>query len=249
MRHRLATLAVAVTAVLSLGAAGPAQAAAPRPHPGSRAGMTTRASSPAAVALALSPAGQAGTTGTWTVTPGGSFSAGGARRADIGGLVCQAPGLRTIKGRLKSGSGLPARLGTIWLAEKRSLGCDVQNGAPLLTLTFTGLPWRIWASSYSARLNTVYGRIRGISATIAATPGSPACSAVLGGPAGAATGWNEFRSANSRSFAFLPTGDLRFWNVSGCGGVISDGERAPIFAWFGRLTATATSTAEIITSP
>lgn len=101
----------------------------------------------AALALTLTPVAQAATTATWTVSPDGSFAATGARQAHIGRLICEAPGLRHIKGRLNSGRGLGDRLGTIWLAGGRPLGCDVQNGKPLFTLTFTGLPWRIWAAA------------------------------------------------------------------------------------------------------
>ena len=45
MRHRLATLAVVLTVVLGIGAAGPAQATTPRPHPGT--GMAHVGNSPA----------------------------------------------------------------------------------------------------------------------------------------------------------------------------------------------------------
>lgn len=209
-----------------------------------------------ALALTLAPAAQAGilapaargAASTWTVTPGGAFFAQGARFADFGTLVCDAPGFRNMKGKLKSGSGLPPTIGTIRVAEKHPLGCDVANGKPRLALTFTGLPWGIIAQKYDAKDSFVHGEVFGISATIAATTGNPACTAVIGGPKGKTVGREEFRYHNGGVLRFL-SGDLRFEDVTGCTGVLKNGQKASFTARFGPLTAKGTTTAEVITSP
>lgn len=189
-------------------------------------------------------------TGTWTVTPGGQFSAEGARTTDIGPLVCDSPGFRVIKGRLKSGSGLSSHIGTIFVAERQPLGCHVGTGTTTtLTLTFTGLPWRIVALKYGPKTGSTLGDIYGISATIANTTGGPACTATLAGTGGKTTGRDEFKYKNSGEFLLLGVGDLRFSNVTGCTGELRTGQAGEITAKFGALIAKTSGATETITSP
>lgn len=164
----------------------------------------------AAATLGLAPAPAAAATG-WTVTPGGMFTGSGS--VHVAGITCSS----MLSGRFKHGSGLSGRhLATItnWVFTSCTGG---------FTLAGHGFPWYLNATSYHAGVTT--GTLTSIDLVITGT----GCSATVDGTAaGADNGQEGFTYTTSTSTLTLTDhGNLHAWAVSGCLGLIGDGDPEP----------------------
>lgn len=190
-----------------------------------------------AAILALGLPGPATAAATWTVRPGGYFTAsGGVSLEDTTSgatISCQSQ----VHGRLGSGSGLRgAGLGS--LTSLGLSGCHGPGGLAF-TVALRRLPWTLNALSYSA--GTMTGSITGIDLTLTAAN----CTATVAGRAASKPGMEEFRYTNRTGQLKLlaATSTLHFWDVSGCLSQFSNGDGA---ALAGTLTVKPRQT---ITSP
>jgi hypothetical protein len=171
---------------------------------------------------------------TWSVSPGGAFELHGKigledTRDSTTLVTCEA----TLGGTLKSGSGLKGTgIGSIKTVTLSS--CTGLAGATF-TLTARGLPWTINALSYSGGTST--GSISGIKLGVSTT----SCSSTVAGTSANSPGTEKFRYSNStHKITLLPTtSNMHFWDVSGCLGLLNDGDGA---ALTGTLTSSPTQT-------
>lgn len=181
---------------------------------------------------------------TWTVQPGGpvSLTSGRFTMKDTStGAQTDCPAAR-MRGTLKSGSGLPGTgIGSI-----TSVGfprCGDSVPAPPIP-TATGLPWHVTVTSYNATEGVVTGSLSHVRIKIAAA--LYPCAAVINGTSGtAADGTVKFSYADSTGRLGLLTtgGNLHFYHVQGCAGLLNSGDPATLSATF-TLTP-----AQTITSP
>ena len=157
-----------------------------------------------------------------TITPGGSFTGTGKLTVPIGqaSISCKS----SITGTLASGVVQGDKLGSISSVKK----CT--GAGPLgttLTITFSaGLGSNSWPMVASAfRSGVVSGEISNIKATVSAT----GCTATIAGNSATSPGSIPF-TFNGSTLDFLKGGDLHIWNVSGCFGLIADGDTAELSA-------------------
>ena len=182
----------------------------------------------------------AATATTWTVRPGGSITAA-ATKATLTDTTTGVP-LRCsparMSGTLKTGSGLPGTgVGAITTA---AFQCAGPVGWP--NLTTRGLPWRLTLVSYDAGTGVSRGTLGHLKFVLT----GPACTAVVNGTNGtAADGVVAVRYANATGkLKILPGGgNLHWWHVSGCAGLVGNGDPATLSAAF------AVSPPQTITSP
>jgi hypothetical protein len=180
---------------------------------------TGAAASALTVALCAAPS-SAATTATWTVKPGGNVSASGSLhlKDTKTGTISGCSSIKLIA-VLKSGSGLAGQgIGSI--TSGTFTGCMVLETLNI-DVTANGLPWTVDATSYKSGVTS--GAITGID-FVGAGPG---CSATLDGTAaGKNNGTIKFTYTNSTGkLKLLPKGgNLHWWAVSGCLGVISDAD-------------------------
>jgi hypothetical protein len=187
--------------------------------------IITAGTAAAALTATLGAAPSSATTAakTWTVKPGGSVTVSGS-------LVLKDPKTGTpspcksvkLDANLKSGSGL-AGPGIGSISSSTFAGCSVATGFDPFVVTVNGLPWKLNATSYDAKTGVTTGTITGID--LAAT-GTPGCYAVLDGTAaGADNGMIQFTYTNSTGrLKLLPKGgNLHWWAVSGCAGLLGRG--------------------------
>ena len=185
---------------------------------------------------------------TWTIKPGGAVRAKSGKATvndTTTGTTTTCLSLAT-RGTLKSGSGLSgpdagsiSAVGfnrcTSPLAEIRPRHVGI-----IWTFTATDLPWHV---TFSADNNgVVTGTISHLQITVQTT----ACTAVIDGTSGTASdGVLRFRYTDSTSrLKLLSTGgNLHYYNVSGCFGVIVNGDVATLGATF------TLSPKQAITSP
>ena len=210
-----------------------------------RMGMGAAVAAGAAAVLAVSlgaVASTAVTVRTWTVRPGGAVTATAGRTTLTdtttgNSLACPSS---TLSGTLKSGSGLPGTgIGSI--ATVPSIYCPTPAG-PSFTLMARDLPWHLNVSSYTASTGVVTGSLSHLQ--IAFT--GPGCRAVIDGTSGTAgDGSVEVSYTNSTGRLKLLTadGNLHFYNVMGCFGLINSGDDAALSARF------TVSPRQAITSP
>jgi hypothetical protein len=170
-----------------------------------------------ALGLATSTA-MASNLATWTVKPGGSFSSSGSGQVKDAktGTVAKCTSIKT-SGTLKKGSGLSGSgIGTITKAS--FTGCTIATVS--VTVAVHGLPWKLNASSFSSGVTT--GTISGIDLKATA----PGCSATLDGTgAGKNNGTINVSYTNSTGkLKFLGSGNLHSWAVSGCFGLVNNGD-------------------------
>lgn len=190
--------------------------------------------------LAATPVGAA--TATWTVTPGGNFYSNEEGQntylADTStGIIfrCDSFG---IDGQFKSGSGLTNYIGKVKTASGGGeaggqLGVLLCAGKGIaFYAAFGNLPWGIRAIRYDATAGETFGKLVRISATVSAQSGFPACSAAIDGMApGAGDGTLGFWYLNNGTFHTRGGGtDLHFYDVSGCNGVINNGDSITYYA-------------------
>ena len=179
---------------------------------------------------------------TWTVRPGGPISMKSGKFILTDTTTGSAPTCQSsaLGGTLKSGSELPgARIGSITTA--RFTGCSTPLG-PGFTLQARDLPWHLNVSSYNATTGVVTGSLSRLQIKFL----FPACTAVIDGTSGTASdGIVKFRYTNSTGrLKLLSTGgNLHFYNVRGCAGLIRTGDSATISATY------TVSPKQVITSP
>ena len=186
---------------------------------------------------------------TWTIKPGGAITAksGTATFNDTraGGLfTCTS---LSADGTLKTGSGLAgANAGSIsTLAFGRCTSPLGRFRAPRVDIVWTvqaaGLPWHL--NLVSDDRGVARGTISHIEIKISFVS---ACSAVIDGTSGTAKdGTVRFRYTNGTGhLTVLATGgNLHAYNVSGCAGLVNNGDQVTISATF------ALSPKQTITSP
>jgi hypothetical protein len=177
---------------------------------------------------------------TWTIKPGGATTASatnpGFKDLTTGSTFACASA--TFSGRLKSGGGLSgSEAGSI--SAVSFLHCSGPLGE-VIVLTPTDLPWHLNLSSYSSGVAT--GSISHIQMQFA----FPSCTAVIDGTsATASNGHVKFRYADrtGRLTTLVTGGDLHFYNVSGCAGIVRTGDALTVGTTF------TLSPKQTITSP
>jgi hypothetical protein len=191
----------------------------------------------AVLAVTLGATSSSAATATWTIKPGGNFSASGKiTLTDTSGgaaITCSS----RWTGRFKSGHGLPgAGLGMV-----RGLSLSNCSAAGGLKFTVTArLPWSINGTSYKPGVTK--GTITRIHLKLAGAP----CSAVMDGTSGSADNGKVTFSYTNRTGQMVLLGsrsNLHFWNIQGCLGLINSGDG-------GSMTGTLTlSPRQAISSP
>jgi hypothetical protein len=180
-------------------------------------------------AAALSPA--AATTMTWTVKPGGAVAgkAGMTTLRDTTTntlLNCKSA---TMTGTLKAGSGLPGPgIGSISMAAFRGCGHIASQD-----LKARGLPWHLNLVSYDAATGVSRGTISHLKIAFAPAPGG--CTAVVNGTSGSnPDGVVAVTYANQTGkLKIHPAGGtLHFYHITGCAGLLRDGDTATLSATF-----------------
>jgi hypothetical protein len=178
--------------------------------------------SAAALAISLGATTASATTAsTWTVTPGGAWTASGSAQVKdtTTGTVAKCTSLK-MAGTLKSGSGLAgAKISTI--TSGTFSGCTIATIG--VTVTSHGFPWYLNATSYNSSTGTTTGTITGIDLTAT----GPGCAATLDGTAaGADNGTVNVTYSNSTHVLTLLAsgGNLHSWGVTGCFGLINNGD-------------------------
>jgi hypothetical protein len=167
------------------------------------------------VGLVASPALAA----TWTVKPGGNFTATAGKTTltdkNTGAvLTCKSS---KSTGTLKSGKGLAgAGIGSI-----KTQTFSTCTGPLGLTFTVkTGhLPWKLNASSFKSGVTT--GTITGIHATLS----GPACTATVDGTGASANNGKvkvTYTNSTGKLKVLASGGNLHVYNVSGCAGQINN---------------------------
>lgn len=180
------------------------------------------AAAAAIVGIGTSPASAAD---TWTLQPGGDFTATGTEPTtltdtDTGAVLTCASSDGT--GSAAGGTGLS---GT-GIAEVDSLNFDSCTGP--LNITFTvgssGFPWSFNATSYDSANGVASGELTGISAHL----NGAFCSADVDGPGGAGSGTGTVTGHydNNTGTLTIDGGTLTVYNVSGCFGQLNNGDQS-----------------------
>lgn len=183
-------------------------------------------------ALAASPGGapvHADTTATWTVSPGGAATttatAGTITLTDIRTGAVGTCASSKVTGTLKKGSGLPGQdIGTVTAA---AFGSCAALGSVPLTVTPTGLPWRISLTSYHPTTGVVAGTVSGVDVVLTGT-----CDAVVNGTSGPADGVvSALYNDRIGQLTFLASDtNLHYWHVKNCHQLINDGDPVALTA-------------------
>ncbi|GJF34019.1 hypothetical protein KNE206_67190 [Kitasatospora sp. NE20-6] len=165
-------------------------------------------------------AGTSSTLATWTVSPGGAWTA----KATSPKLTDTKTGTKltcsssSAAGVLKSGSGLSNPLSTI-----TSVGWTSCSGPLGITFSVTAqnLPWSINGSTYAAGVTT--GTLTGVKAHISGA----GCTADFAGPTSTTAATLTGTYSNATNTLTLSGGDLHAYNVSGsCLGLLNNGDAA-----------------------
>jgi hypothetical protein len=203
-----------------------------------------------AAVLAAVPAAVLGLTpvlaaATWTVQPGGpvSLTSGKVTLKDTRtGAMTWCPSVR-MSGTLEGGSGLPGSgIGSMTTVSFVQCGSGLP---PMPDLAAAGLPWHVNVSSYNATAGVVNGHLSHVRIRLEARPSEP-CTAVVDGTSGTARdGVVRFRYTNSTGMLelFGGGGNLHFYHVRHCAGLINDGDSAAVHTTF------TVSPKQTITSP
>jgi hypothetical protein len=129
----------------------------------------------------------------------------------------------------KGGMGLTHTLVTL---KYQDLGqCTLPDGTPVTMKIATS--WDVVGKQFnpSTNLGVTTGRVRDVSLSFSGTT----CSGVIDGTAaGAKDGAMEFQYYNNPHWLIVRTGNsaLHAYDVSGCGGVLSDGDPVTLHAIF-----------------
>jgi hypothetical protein len=206
----------------------------------SRRHARTLAAVLAAALAAITGVTSAFAASTWTVRPGGTISltSGGFTVTDTPTgtmILCSST---SLSGTLPGGSGHPGTgIGSITAGRIRYCG-----NLGMFTLTAGDLPWHLNFTSYNATARTVTGSISHLHIGVS----EPGCRAVVDGTGGTAgDGIVRFTYTNgTATFKALTTGgNLHFYNVRGCAGLLRNGDKATVSGTF------PVSPKQVITSP
>jgi len=188
---------------------------------------------------AVSPAAASAT--VWSVRLGGAITATAGKAAlkdTTTGSVLTCNSAR-MSGTLKGGIRLPGTgIGSIATA---AFHCPSPI-VPPFRLTARGLPWHLNMVSYNSSTNVGRGTISHLELMLT----GPGCSAVVNGTSGTtADGVVAVSYANTPGRLTIHTagGNLHWYHVSGCAGLLGDGDPATLSA------AYAVSPKQEITSP
>ena len=197
-----------------------------------------------AAALVMGPgaaSSAAVTATTWTVRPGGAITAkaGITKVADATtGSVLNCDSSR-MSGTLKGGTGLAGPgIGPVTAA---AYDCAMLIEPPF-RLTPHGLPWHLNLASYNAGTGVSRGTISHVELTLT----GPGCSATINGTSGSrADGFVAVSYVNQTGTLKIRIagGNLHWYHVSGCAGLVGDGHPATLSA------AYTVSPRQTITSP
>lgn len=212
-----------------------------RKHPG-RAQLVVGATA-AALTLTLSASPSiASTASTWTVKPGGKFTATNTGKITFrdatSGVVIHCTS-SSLVAKLKSGSGLPgAKIASI---TKFSFGSCVGPGGLIFALKTGIFPYHLNANSYTSASGETTATISGIRAFMTGS----GCFADIDGTTLTTGGKVKGVYTNStHHLKITASGTLQLYNVSaGCLGLWNTGDRMTISG------AYAVTPAQTITSP
>jgi hypothetical protein len=199
------------------------------------AGVAAMAMSPAAVPSA------AATATTWTVRPSGAITAtaGKTTLKDTTTDLIENCKSSRMSGTLKGGSGLHGTgIGSISTA---AYNCPSPI-VPPFRLTARGLPWHLNLVSYDAGTGVSRGTISHLELALT----GPGCSAVVNGTSGATADGVvavSYAGKTGKLTIHAAGGNLHWYHVSGCAGLVGDGHPATLSA------AHALSPRQMITSP
>jgi hypothetical protein len=196
-----------------------------------------------AAILAASPgAASAAAAKTWTVRPGGKITATAGKI-----ILTDTPTGATIpcessrmSGTLKAGNGLPGSgIGSLTAAVFSLCSAGPFPG----TVTARGLPWRLNLTSYDRSTGVARGTISHLQ--INAAPSFIQCTAVIKGTSGTAPDGVVAVSYTSKTgiLKILKGGNLHWYHVQGCAGIIRNGDAATLSASY------TVSPRQVITSP
>jgi hypothetical protein len=179
--------------------------------------------------LVVVPA-QAGTAATWTVSPGGAAAAkaitGTITLTDTSTGAVGTCASSKAKGRVKSGTRLSGN--NIGVVTAAAFGSCVANGSVRLKVTTRGLPWRISFTTYRSKTAVVVGTVSRIEVVLTGL-----CDAVVNGSSGPVADGVVRAIYNDQvgQLTFLSTGgNLHYWHVQNCGGLINDGDPVALTA-------------------
>lgn len=185
-------------------------------------------------------------TTTWTVKPGGSYTAksGTTTLTDLATGSVLSCTSSAAAGKLKSGSGLTNPLGTV--TSSTFTGCTGGGGAFTFSVTTSASstkPWKVNATGYSSGVTT--GNISGVHAVLAGTNNT--CMATVDGTGATAfNGKVAIKHSNTAPAKLKVTKgiNLHVYNVtSGCLGAINSGDAVTF------TTTYTLSSGQTITSP
>jgi hypothetical protein len=197
---------------------------------------------PAAVLIAGLGVSTALAATTWTVHPGGTVTAASTnlvlKDLKTGSVIeCHS----SITAALKSGSGLTgSNIGSV---SKAGFSKCVGGLGITYTLTAQHLPWHLNAGSYNSSTGTAHGTISGVHAVIG---GGLLCIAIVDGTgASKDNGVISVTYKNGTHQLAWPKigGNLHFYKVNGCSGLIRSGDPAALSGTF------SVSPPQTITSP
>jgi hypothetical protein len=208
------------------------------------AGTVVLATGPGAAASATGPGASASAAaGTWTVSPGGAITvmAGKTTLTDTPtGAVSSCQSSR-MSGTLKQGSGLSGTgIGSLTTA----VYSLCQAGPFPGKLTARGLPWRLNLTSYDRSTGVARGTISHLQINFA--PSFIQCTAAVKATSSTTPDGVAPVSYASRTgtLKILTTGgDLHFYHVRNCAGIVRDGDAATLSASY------TISPRQVITSP
>jgi hypothetical protein len=157
----------------------------------------------------------------WTITPGGNVvgTAGTTTLTDTTRNVTLRCTSSRVTGTLDVGSSADNILGRITGATWTS--CTLA-GIFTFNVTAQGLPWNLNGNPSTSTASVIQGTITGVRATLS----GPACSAVVAGSSATTGGTVNGTFTNATDVLAVNGGNLRIWNVVGCGGLMSSGDSA-----------------------
>jgi hypothetical protein len=196
----------------------------------------TGAAAALTVTLGTAPSFATTTRATWTITPGGDVTGTAATttlKDTKTGTVLTCTSSNT-SATLKSGSGQSNPIGSITAIAFNN--CTGPLGLSF-TVSLQKLPYKLNGTSYSA--GTTKGKITGVFATLTGS----GCSANVAGTTATTAGTVTGKYVNSTGKLSTSGGTLHIWNVSGCFGLIANGDPSTFTASY------AISPKQKITSP
>jgi hypothetical protein len=198
----------------------------------------------AAAVLATGPgAAVSATARTWTVSPGGAITAisGKITLTDPRTGDTNSCESSRVSGTLKAGGGLSgAGIGSLTTA----VYSLCQEGPFPGKLTARGLPWRLNLTSYDRSTGVAHGTISHLE--IGFAPSFIQCTALVKGTSGTTPDGVAPVSyaSNTGTLKILTTGgDLHWYHVHKCAGIINNGDAATLSASY------AISPRQAVTSP